>query len=498
MQLIIRADANTAIGTGHVMRCLALSQCWQDEGGDILFVTACDNENLNRRIKNEGFKLIRINTAYPDPADWVEMEKVLMNRNSTLVVLDGYHFDSDYQKRIKSMGHKLLVIDDMAYLNYYFADIILNQNIGAEKIEYPCEPETKLLLGTKYALLRREFSKWRTFKRNIPPVARKILVTMGGGDHDNVTLKVLQAIGMLEIAGLEITAVVGAANPHFEQVSAFAGRSKHRVAVKEATENMAELIAWADLAVSAGGSACWEMAFMGLPILIIATAANQIGYYNKKGLANYFKLAGRHSALNSSDIASLISSLANDLTKRTQLSVNGPRLIDGYGTIRVINTICLKRVHIGPVTMEDCTLLWKWANDPVTRNQSFSTESISMTDHKLWFNAKINDPDTFMFIANNNQEKPVGVVRFNIEDDRAIISITVAPEYRGQGYSSEIIDSSTELLFSNTNIRLVNAFVKPGNIASQHAFSNAGFTKIKDAEYKGHNAMHYVKRRQQS
>jgi UDP-2,4-diacetamido-2,4,6-trideoxy-beta-L-altropyranose hydrolase len=71
MNLVIRADANPHIGTGHVMRCLALAQAWQAQGGEVIFVTACSSDPMRRRLSEEGFQVIRLERSYPEFGIWI-------------------------------------------------------------------------------------------------------------------------------------------------------------------------------------------------------------------------------------------------------------------------------------------------------------------------------------------------------------------------------------------------------------------------------------------
>ncbi len=272
-QFFIRADATTQIGFGHLMRCLALAQAWKKQGGKVTFISACESKSLRNRIANEGFQLVSIGEPYPDPAD-LETTLLSINNsssNNSWVVLDGYNFDTDYQQSIKNNGNLLLVIDDTAHIDRYVADIILNQNIIAEELIYSCEPETKLLLGTDYVLLRDELLAYKNWKREIPKVAKKIIVTMGGSDSDNVTLKVLCALDQVDIDGLEIKAVVGTSNPHLDSLERIAEYNKHKIELLQNVFNMPDLMAWADMAISAGGSTCWELAYLGVPAILIIT-----------------------------------------------------------------------------------------------------------------------------------------------------------------------------------------------------------------------------------
>ena len=99
--LIIRADANTRIGTGHLMRCLALAQAWQEHGGRAIFITAGNSPALKERLWDEGFDVIELQCVHPDPADLKTTMNVLAEHSGACLVLDGYHFDSTYQLLVK-------------------------------------------------------------------------------------------------------------------------------------------------------------------------------------------------------------------------------------------------------------------------------------------------------------------------------------------------------------------------------------------------------------
>ncbi|HBE44959.1 MAG TPA: hypothetical protein DDW17_05780 [Deltaproteobacteria bacterium] len=106
----------------------------------------------------------------------------------------------------------------MNHLPHYHADILLNQNIYAPELNYSCDEDTILLLGSRYVLLRKEFLKYKDFKRTIPKKAKNILVTLGGADPDNVTLKVIKALNLMGDPDIEVKVVVGPANPHIKSL----------------------------------------------------------------------------------------------------------------------------------------------------------------------------------------------------------------------------------------------------------------------------------------
>jgi UDP-2,4-diacetamido-2,4,6-trideoxy-beta-L-altropyranose hydrolase len=335
--LVIRADANAHMGTGHLMRCLALAQGWKARGGQATFVTTCESDMLCGRLSDEGFQVGKIERPYPDPGDSAITLQALVAHSDAWLVLDGYHFASDYQRQIKEAGRLLLVIDDTAHLAHYWADVVLNQNINAQGLHYACEPYTRLLLGTRYVLLRSEFLAWRGWRREIPEVARKVLVTLGGSDPDNQTLKVIRALQQMDVDGLEAVIVVGASNPHSRELRSAVRGSRRAIRLVHNAENMPELMAWADVAVSAGGSTCWEMAFMGLPAVILVLAENQRGIATGLDEAGVVASVGWHAGVSSSQVASTLRRLCKDQGLRRQMSRQGRQVVDGLGVERVIN-----------------------------------------------------------------------------------------------------------------------------------------------------------------
>ncbi|MDA8326253.1 MAG: UDP-2,4-diacetamido-2,4,6-trideoxy-beta-L-altropyranose hydrolase [Nitrospiraceae bacterium] len=333
MRLVIRADATAQMGTGHLMRCLALGQAWKDRGGEAVFVSYEESKNLLEKIKRE-FRVYRLSNAETETA----MSKILTEENPDWVALDGYHFDGECQKAVKMAGPRLLYIDDYAPLEHYYADIILNQNFGAEELKYAAEPYTRTLAGTRYALLRREFLKYSGFRRETPDIAAKILVTMGGADAENFTLKILRALGLID-EPLQVKIIIGASNPHCESIVKEAGKAGHAAEILKSVENMAPLMAWADLAVSAGGSTIWELAFMGLPALIGIVAENQEKSVNLLREDGIYPSCGWIKDKTAKELAGMIEALIKDKDLRLEMSKRARRMVDGKGADRVIDRL---------------------------------------------------------------------------------------------------------------------------------------------------------------
>ncbi len=338
--LVVRADCGPHIGTGHVMRCLALAQRWQDVCGQAVFVMGREGEALSDRLRAEGMEVSYIAARPGSAEDAVQTADLAWQIGAKWVVADGYHFDGIYQQRVKEAGHRLLMIDDMPDHKHYYADIILNQDLGAEQLSYSREPYTRLLLGTRYALLRREFLAWTSWKREIPEVARRVLVTLGGSDPENHTLTVIQALQEVDIPDLEAVVVIGACNLNADLLEATIRQSRISIRLIRNASNMPDLMAWADAGVSGGGGTVWELAFMGLPSLILMLADNQRLTISLLEARNFsFGLKVGACALAEEQIRNKLVTLLLDREARLRFSEALTLLIDGGGSLRVVDAM---------------------------------------------------------------------------------------------------------------------------------------------------------------
>jgi UDP-2,4-diacetamido-2,4,6-trideoxy-beta-L-altropyranose hydrolase len=185
--LLIRADASPAIGTGHVMRCLALAQAWQDAGGAATFAVAEIPDALGPRLSGEGISVERFHLTPGGPQDAAATVALAIRHKADWVVIDGDRFGSDFLVTIRAAGLRVLLIDDFADRDTFAADLIVNPNLDADGMSYRRRgASAPLLLGSPYVLLRREFRQ-RTSRKEIRPNGNRILVTLGGSDPENLT-----------------------------------------------------------------------------------------------------------------------------------------------------------------------------------------------------------------------------------------------------------------------------------------------------------------------
>lgn len=299
--LVIRADTTPAMGTGHVMRCMALVQAAKAQGMAVRLVGHVAVPWVQERLQQEGVAHTPLSGLPPvQEAPATLLEQLAADGAPAWLVLDGYHFGLDCQKAVREAGYKLLVIDDYAHLPEYSCDILLNQNIGAEQLHYNGDIGQKLL-GPQFALLREEFYAAReaALQRPVPEKAINVLLTLGGGNFAHVLPQLAPALSQPELAGCTLRVIAGA-TPEGEIRAALTHCSAN-VIILPRVDNMPELLLHTDLCITAGGSTCWELCCLGVPFLTVEMAENQ------RNICEQLELQGIAQTLSPSRLADFIA-----------------------------------------------------------------------------------------------------------------------------------------------------------------------------------------------
>lgn len=479
--LIIRADASREIGTGHVMRCLALAQAWRKLGGQTHFVCASIPEKLQERLKTESFGVAHISKPANSHEDAEFTADLARSVNATWVVVDGYHFTDNYRDALTSYGFAVCAIDDFGDVQR--AGLIVNQNLFASPRMYNDGKDTSSvrLLGSRYTLLRQEFTN--AFPRERQYGCPNVLVTCGGTDPTNSTEKVLRGLARTNDPFLNVVAVVGAGNPNLTQLRELTAQLPISIQLEVNTPRMMQLMQQADIAIAAAGTTCWELAYMGVPVLALITAENQIQVAESIEEHGIGTNLGRVHELSESDICTTVEHHRERPFLLNLMSQAGRNCVDGQGAERVARMLRGPSLTLRPATKDDCRMLWEWRNDSLVRSVSFSSDEIPFESHSQWFNKKLEAANCLIQIAENKHGVPIGQVRFDlIENDAAEISISVSAEHRSAGYGSKLIRTATEWILSSHRVSEIVAAIKEDNVASQRAFEKAGYQRVADKD----------------
>lgn len=475
--VLIRADASAKIGTGHIMRCLVLADALRENGFETAFLTRPLEGNIDHKIVQNGFRTVSLVSDKID-AEIETVCEAIRSEGASMIVFDHYGIDAGYEKQVKeATGIRVMALDDM-YKTHY-CDIVLNQNIYADAGRYDglVPLSCQRLCGVEYALLRKEFRTIADKERSVSRKGRfNLLVTLGGADPDNVTLKVMQALEKMKGIDFDVTVVVGAANPHLGAIREFADASGCRFDIVVNAANMAELMHEADAAVSAAGSTTIELLYMQVPMMLVVLADNQDAVAREMQRQGLGVNLGTARAL---DVETLTERIAEYL--HTRIGREGKGQQPASPSIGNIEKVVKKMVCVIYVdytfreaTAKDMMAVFSLSNDPEVRKYSVNTAPIPLEDHRRWFEKRLSDTlSPFLVVAHG--DTCLGQVRLDKKAEGYVFSISLSRALRGCGFSADIIGKSLQWLPEGS---LAVAYIRHGNTASVKSFKSNGFIPV--------------------
>ncbi|MCL9781547.1 UDP-2,4-diacetamido-2,4,6-trideoxy-beta-L-altropyranose hydrolase [Vibrio sp. S4M6] len=358
MKIAFRTDSSVEIGTGHVMRCLALADELIHRGHECIFITRAHKGHLSEKIRSHGHRVEMLPSdttcdkqatrfEWNDHARWLgthweqdaqQTQLVLSDRAVDWLVVDHYALDRNWEQLVGKHVSRVFVVDDLADRGHS-CDVLLDQNLGRQVGDYDglLEASCLRLVGPQYALLRPEFAELRKISVDRRQNAKvyRLFVSLGGIDRTNVTGKLLGALSTLALPSyLELDIVMGSAAPYLEDVQELAKQLSCTATVSVNVKDMAERMSRADLAIGAAGSTSWERCCLGLPAILIVIAENQ------HAAAGALKASGAAIIANSIeealDALQMLISSPNSAQVLKRMSVGGSSLVSGDGCSKVV------------------------------------------------------------------------------------------------------------------------------------------------------------------
>lgn len=347
INIVFRTDASSIIGTGHIMRCLCLADELHKRGANIVFICRPEKGNLIEFIEQRGYQAIAIDqhSSGEEKAgdfDWQEDARQsiqFLEQNSLQpdwLIVDHYRLDYKWEKAIQAFSSRIMVIDDLAN-RHHDADLLLDQNFYQDmqdRYKGLIPSGANSLLGPSYALLRPEFLEERQRLKKRDGKVKRILLCFGGSDSSTEILKVLKALKLMSLPeNIRLDVIAGINSSQKDEIA-------RQLAVFPQghfyswVNNMAELMANADLYIGAAGTSCWERSCLGLPSIVIALAENQIKAcmdMDKEGLHMYL---GPALAVDQEQIKSAINRCLAEPALLEDYAKASLELVDGLGAQR--------------------------------------------------------------------------------------------------------------------------------------------------------------------
>lgn len=455
-KIYFRADGNTKIGLGHIIRSRALADMLNSHF-ECIFLVQTPSAWLAKQIQ-ESFKLITLPVTY----DYTSEAKFITEKyliGTEIIVLDGYNFNTEYQKIIKFKKTKLVCIDDM-HTFHFVADAIINHAGGIKQENYSAETYTKFYLGTQYALLRKPFIEAAKQQRKIEKI-ENVFICFGGSDSKNLTKKAVNAC-LKNQTIKKISVVLGDAYSHDDVF--LKNKSKIKVHRNLSAQQLVQLMQKCQLAIVPASSISYEICAVGM--FLIA------GWYVENQKNIYHFLTTNNLAQGVDNFLNLENEIPNIDFKQEQLAQQ--RLFFNKNIDRRIKAIFFDLlITCRSAVKNDAKLFFDWVNEKSVRENSFNSKPIIWENHQKWFAQKIDDKNCKLFVF-EYLKTPVGQVRVDCQNNTGWINYSVDKNFRGLSFGKIIIQKTIEQFPANF---ILNAQVKKENIASCRIFEALNFTK---------------------
>lgn len=333
MNILIRADGNEKIGSGHIMRTKSIATELKKLGAKVLYALA---DERGKRLINNEFQSVVLSSNYECLDDEIDaLSSVVKEQKIKLILLDSYFVTPKYFKELKKLA-KVAYIDDLDAFAYE-CEALINYGAFFDKNEYKARQNLakKHFLGSEFVPLRAEFRSTQKSSKNTQK--KQVLLTTGNTDLLGIMSRLLEAfLGDESLKNLEFLAISGAFNEHENKLLALSAKHKN-IKVLKSPENMAQIMAEADFVLSAGGSTLYELASLAKAVICFSIAANQnnIKSWAEAGAMLYAGDAkvDPHSVVAKS--LNLLKSLLNDENLAKTLGQKAHFFVDGKGAIRL-------------------------------------------------------------------------------------------------------------------------------------------------------------------
>ena len=492
-RLVLRADGNSQIGLGHVMRLLALAELLRADFSEVTFLIQAPDTTLATLLQDAGAEPITLPSG--QVADEPASVLPLLLRPTDVLVLDGYGFDFAYQTAVRPLVAQLVCLDDL-HAFPFAADLVLNPAGGVTPVDYDLRhPGARLLAGPAYAPLRQNFlstpslseqdSNQKPETRNQKPTT--VLLCLGGADPRQLTRATAAALLALP-AVAHVHAVVGSAYAAWDELRAWATAQGPRLTLHRAlsADQLAALMRRCGAAVLSPSTISYEYCAAGGGLLLTLPTAN-----NQHDLDHFLRAAGLALPY---PTAPNVLTAAEAPRLAEQMRQAQRRYFDGQQGLRLRQEFAALQVptaplRLRPVQARDSALLLAWTNDPATRQQSFDPAPVPLARHEAWLAGQLAQPERYLLLLAEATDtgEPAGLIRFAITEENldnkpettATLSYSLAPAHRGRGWAAPLLLAGTRaVLTAFPQVARVLGEVKADNVASVRAFRRAGFGEV--------------------
>ena len=474
--ILIRADANELIGTGHIMRCISIARAFAWRNVDVLFITA--DHRGDALLKQNDFGSICLDTKWSEMnQELPQMEEIIKDRQPSLLLVDSYYVTERYFDEVCKML-PVAYIDDLNKARWN-TNILINYNVYYSAFDYSFYNGVRLFLGPMYAPLREEF---KGLPEHVIDKVQNIMVSAGGADPERITEKLITEICPIW-PDVNFHFIVGALNPRIEKIR---NLEKNNVILHFNEKNMSSLMQKCDVAISAAGTTLYELCAVGIPTITYTLADNQLAAADQFSKLGIMVSAGdcRGNGRFIYTMESSLKELIDDHKKRRTLSRNMQQLIDGKGSDRLAANLL---VRLKPAEENDFD---DYYDVKCGKSEIFwmGYEGIPARDtmQKVFYSRlgssrfkQSGDKRIYMIQVDG---KNVGMIQLSLSEEGLEFGYSIKESEQRKGYASAAMRQAVEIAKEYSNSLF--AHIRDDNIGSIKVCMSAGLKSTDDVEMK--------------
>jgi len=494
MRVLLRCDGGGPLGVGHVMRSLALAEAAVAAGHEVVVAGHFEGSFLHAQLAAAPIEVAQI-SAWMADGDLQPLMDLVRHRSPDVLHVDSYLAPDRLRELVSSADVEAVLsnVEDGTF-GRRPADVVVDPTFGAELSARPEDGTTWLLRGSRYTPVRRRVIDARRQRSpdtvgGVGQVAQSVLVVMGGTDPIGLVPDAVKLLARTGLA-LEVTAI--AVGDNAERARTAAQGSRLSLNVLAPVDDLAAMMSAHDLVISAAGTSIWELCCIGVPTAVAWAVDNQHEGYDRVVAAGAVIGLGGPELGGDERAVDLLKRALTDSELRAQLVRSGRHVVDGLGAWRVVWTweqalavrslpaVDASALVARPATLQDSRQLWQWRNDPATRDGSRSSAEVPWDDHLRWFKASLTRTDRILLVV-QDPVGPVGTVRWDLKREHEWeVSITVAPDRRGQNLGRPLLRAAEVALAeatrsSGTDVRAYLAVVHTDNRSSMRLFETSAY-----------------------
>lgn len=337
-KIVIRADSNSTVASGHIMRCLSIAIVFKEKGADVCFVTA--DENSDSFLEGKGFEHITLHSSWDNLyVEIPQMQALLSAYDKPLLLIDTYSITSEYVDALAPFATIAYLGSKRGYLGKL--DVQINYSAKTEPEYYHSlyGDKIKLMLGLAYTPLREEF---QTIPLHFNEKISHILITTGNTDVNGYVSQIIKEIIDITIDyNIIIDVVVGCLFGHIEELDALAEAYNNVILYRNVTR-MSELMKQADISITACGNTILELAAARVPQIAFSMVEEQTRSAHEFAELEMIDYCGKIYEENEVCLKSIGKSLKKHLAnpkERLDLTERAASFVDGKGCERIVNEL---------------------------------------------------------------------------------------------------------------------------------------------------------------